>query len=105
MYREVDAIAKKVSKILDQNNIDPDSKGGRALLCCAVAACCDRRRSIGDLCAWYADFKQTNVWAVHANMAYACRRAMSGHTPGELIKQVVGEVCQNEDGVSVTERG
>ena len=30
MDREVDTIAKKVSKILDRNNIDPDSKGGRA---------------------------------------------------------------------------
>ena len=105
MYREVDTIAKKVSKILDRNNIDPDSKGGRALLCCATVACFDSKRSIGTLCAEYAAYRQTNVWAVHRSMANACKRAKTGHSPGKLIRQVVGEVCQSADGVSVAERG
>lgn len=105
MSSEVDYTTEKVSVILDRYRIDLKSKGGRALLCCAAVACLDTTRSIGRLCADYAAFNQTNVWAVHANMAYACRRAMTGHTPGKLIRQVVGEVCQNENGVSSAERG
>ena len=105
MSSEVDYTTEKVSAILDRYGIDLNSKGGRALLCCATVACFDSKRSIGTLCAEYAAYRQTNVWAVHRSMANACKRAKTGHSPGKLLRQVVGEVCQSADGVSVAERG
>lgn len=97
MSSEVDYTTEKVSVILDRFGIDLNSKGGRALLCCATVACFDNRRSIGRLCAEYAAFRQTNVWSVHRNMSNACKRAKTGHSPGKLIRQVVGEVCKGAD--------
>lgn len=97
MKSRVNNLECKMYDLLDSYGIDLQSKGGRALVCCATAAYDDPTRSIGSLCEAYADFTQTNVWAVHANMVYACRRAQSGLTPGKLIRRVVAEVGGSAD--------
>lgn len=95
------AIAAKLAGM----GIDLKSKGGRALLCCAYAALRNKGTKVKDLCAWYAHFKGSNVWAVHKSMSQACRKAACGLPPGKLVNMVVKEVLRDENGIHATKRG
>lgn len=88
--------AAEAAALLGELGIDLGSKGGKALLCCAVAACSMKGAKVKDLCAWYADWKGSNIWAVHRNMSAACARALCGYSPGKLLRQIVKGVTENE---------